>query len=156
MATEIERKFLIDISKIVLPVNFKEIKQGYIPRGNGTTVRIRISGDTGYLTIKGQPEGISRSEYEYEIPLDDAEEMLYSLCDKRIIEKKRYEILIGNHIWEIDVFGGLNKGLIVAEVEMSAENENVEMPEWAITDVSSDSRYSNSTLIVNPFCNWEK
>ena len=156
MPKEIERKFLIDESLVGELKDGETIKQGYFPTLNKTAIRVRLKGSKGYITIKGQKVGISRPEYEYEIPFKEAEEIIDLLCEKLVIEKTRYKIKHTNHIWEIDVFCGDNAGLIVAEVEMKDENEKVELPAWITNEVTDDFRYSNSNLVKYPYKFWEK
>jgi len=156
MPREIERKFLIDESLIGELKDGETIKQGYFPTLNKTVIRARLKGNKGYITIKGQKVGISRPEYEYEIPFKDAQEIIEKLCESLVIEKTRYKIKHANHIWEIDVFEGDNKGLIVAEVEMKDENEKVQLPNWTTNEVTDDFRYSNSNLVKYPYRFWEK
>jgi len=154
MAVEIERKFLLANSNWrALINNSTSIKQGYLNSNHERTTRVRIKGDKGFLTVKGKSNGTKRLEFEYEIPLDDANEML-QLCEKPIIEKIRYEIHINDDIWEIDEFDGDNKGLLVAEVELENENQEVTIPEWIGTEVSHENKYFNSSLIKNPFSRW--
>ncbi|QOY55612.1 CYTH domain-containing protein [Candidatus Sulfurimonas marisnigri] len=155
MGLEIERKFLIDIDKVENLENGYEIKQGYIQTKDKTTVRVRVKGDEAFITIKGKNVGASRVEFEYSIPLDDANEMLEKLCSKPFIDKKRYLVEHKNHTWEIDVFHKENEGLIVAEVELEDENEIVELPKWIVKEVTGDARYYNSNLLENPFSKWE-
>ncbi len=156
MPKEIERKFLIDES-IVSELNDGEtIKQGYFPTSNNIAIRARLKGTKGYITIKGPQSGASRAEYEYEIPHHEAEEIINILCGNLVIEKTRFKIQYENHMWEIDVFEGFNKGLIVAEVEMSDENEKVVLPPWIKGEVTNDLRYSNSNLVKYPYNCWEK
>ncbi|QOY51069.1 CYTH domain-containing protein [Candidatus Sulfurimonas baltica] len=155
MGLEIERKFLIDIDKVENLQNGYEIKQGYIQTKDKTTVRVRVRGDEAFITIKGKNVGASRVEFEYSIPLDDANEMLEKLCLKPFIDKKRYLVEHKNHTWEIDVFYNENEGLIVAEVELEDENESVELPEWVVKEVTGDARYYNSNLLENPFSKWK-
>lgn len=155
MAQEIERKFLVD------PIKWKQltkpegvrIKQCYIVKEIEKTIRIRIKGDKGYFCIKGKTINFTRTEFEYEIPLNDALEMI-SLYGDALIEKLRFEITVENHIWEVDVFEGKNKGLIFAEIELEDENELFTKPTWVLEEVSHDSRYYNSNLMDNPFINW--
>ncbi|MCR5175937.1 MAG: CYTH domain-containing protein [Anaerovibrio sp.] len=154
MGVEIERKFLVDRNKWVPANKGLSIRQGYISDDKDRIVRIRTRGDRGYITIKGANEGLSRLEMEYEIPHIDAANLLDKLCLKPLIEKKRYIEEYQGHIWEIDVFFGDNEGLIVAEVELSAPDEKVELPPWIIREVSDDSRYYNSNLIKNPYTRW--
>jgi adenylate cyclase len=148
MAKEIERKFLVS-DDISLPSVSKRIKQGYIPRANNVTVRIRTVDDLiAYITIKGPTEGISRDEFEYKIPYEDALEM-FSLCSDILVKRRYY---LGR--WEVDVFEGLNEGLVLAEIELNSEDEAFDLPEWVLDDVTHDKRYSNSNLINNPFTAW--
>jgi adenylate cyclase len=155
MATEIERKFLVDKDKwkTSFADSHSAIRQGYLTSDPDKTVRIRISGYDGFITIKSKTKGISRSEYEYKIPVKDAEEMLNSLCSE-VISKTRYFVHINNHTWEVDVFAEKNEGLIVAEIELESEDETFLKPEWAGEEVSSDFRYSNSNLARNPYTQW--
>lgn len=156
MPQEIERKFLLKNKDWKAQVNKSyALKQGYLSTHPERTVRVRIKGEKGILTIKGKNEGISRAEYEYEIPLIDAEELLL-VCEKPIIEKTRYEVYVNEHTWEIDVFEGVNKGLSVAEIELKSENEAFEIPEWIGVEVSNDPRYYNSSLIRAPYSSWNK
>jgi adenylate cyclase len=155
MATEIERKFLVDPEKLPSLENPHVIKQGYVPGCQTGTIRIRISNSNAFLTIKGRATGLTRSEFEYPIPLSDAQQMLEELCNTAIIEKKRYLLPYGKHTWEIDVFEGNNQGLIVAEIELSDENEIFSKPEWISKEVSYDTKYRNSNLIQYPYSNWK-
>lgn len=118
-------------------------------------VRIRIIEDKAYITIKGLSIGATRSEFEYEIPLNDAAVILNELCKKPIIEKYRYRINFGNSIWEVDEFIGLNAGLIIAEIELEHENQTFDIPDWIGKEVTGDPRYYNSNLISNPFTKWK-
>lgn len=154
MAQEIERKFLVDRDLVSLPDNGQRIVQGYIKTRSKTAVRVRIKGGRGFLTIKGENRGAVRAEFEYEIPLDDAEAMLEDLCARPILEKTRYEISVGAHIWELDVFAGENEGLWVAEVELASESESFEKPDWVGPEVTGDVRYYNSSLIEHPYKDW--
>ncbi len=154
MAKEIERKFLVDLNKLKLPERALVIRQGYIPRGNGITVRIRMQDTTGYMTIKGMTVGISRDEYEYEIPLEDAEAMLDKFCDERVIKKIRYLVPAGKHTWEIDFFEGENDGLVVAEIELNSESELFEKPDWVGKEVTDEKKYYNALLMDNPYSKW--
>jgi len=155
MALEIERKFLIDIEKLPNLKNGYEIKQGYIQTKDKTVVRVRVKDKEAFLTIKGENVGATRLEYEYVIPLEDANEMLDKLCSKLIIDKTRYLVQHKNHTWEIDIFHQENDGLIVAEVELESEDDTVELPNWVVKEVTDDSKYYNSNLLENPFSNWE-
>ena len=148
MATEIERKFLVDADKISA-VNFSDeetIAQGYL--STDPTVRVRVKNNRGYLTIKSSTVGISRLEFEYEIPLVDAEELL-KLCGTRVLKKIRRKIFHGGHVWEVDFFAGRHAGLILAEVELQSPNEPVDLPYWIAKEVSDDVRYFNSNLSLN-------
>jgi adenylate cyclase len=145
---EIERKFLVDPEKWEKEIKPepKTIIQAYLLRSPEKTIRVRTKGSKGYITIKGPTKGISREEFEYEIPLEDAHEMIRLFADK-VIEKKRFEITIGEHTWEIDVFGGKLNGLILAEIELSDEGEAFKRPEWITEEVSTDPNYFNANLI---------
>ncbi|MCK5221165.1 MAG: CYTH domain-containing protein [Candidatus Aminicenantes bacterium] len=154
MGKEIERKFLIkgnDWKK-----NSKEVlfRQGYLSTVKERTVRVRTIDNKGFLTIKGITVGATRAEYEYEISVSDANEMLDSLCEKPIIEKTRTKIEYKGLIWEVDEFFGENEGLVVAEVELVSEDQKPAIPEWIGEEVTGDPRYFNSNLIKNPFKNW--
>ena len=127
MALEIERKYLIDLEKIGTLENGIRIKQGYLSTNKDSVVRVRVKNDKAYLTIKGSNSGIVRLEFEYEIPLNEANEMLEKLCQKPVIDKTRYIINHENHTWEVDVFYGDNDGLVVAEVELSSEDEYINL-----------------------------
>ena len=155
MAKEIERKFLVDSSKLPDLPKGMVLKQGYVPTGGTATVRARISDDQAFLTLKGRATGLSRSEFEYPIPVEDARQMLDELCAHPLIEKRRYLISYGEHTWELDIFEGDNKGLIVAEIELGSEDESFAKPEWITQEVSYDIKYRNSNLINHPFCNWD-
>lgn len=154
MAYEIERKFLVKNQTWQADATKKYYKQGYLAR-EGTVVRVRIAGEKAFLTIKGKSNGISRVEYEYEIPLSDAHELLDNLCEKPLIEKYRYMIDYQGFTWEIDEFLGENEGLIVAEIELESENQNFPMPDWLGEEVSQDGRYYNANLVKNPYKNWK-
>ena len=154
MALEIERKYLIDLEKIGTLENGVRIKQGYLSTDKNAVVRVRVKNDKAYLTIKGANNGISRLEFEYEIPFDEANEMLDNLCKKPLIDKTRYIIKHDIHIWEIDVFYGDNEGLVVAEVELKDENEKINLPSWIKEEVTSDNRYFNSNLMKHPYKDW--
>ena len=145
MATEIERKFLVDAGKVsALKFSDEEfIAQGYL--STSPTVRVRVKNNRGFLTIKSATVGIERKEFEYEIPIRDAEELL-QLCEPRTLKKIRRKISYGGHVWEVDFFGGKLDGLIVAEVELARCDEFVEVPDWVTREVSDDARYFNSNL----------
>jgi CYTH domain-containing protein len=156
MATEIERKFLVKGEQWRSLATGTVYRQGYLSTKKGCTVRVRLVGDRGYLTIKGLSQGISRAEYEYPIPAKDAQEMLDNLCEPPLIEKTRYKIEIAGLIWEVDEFAGENQGLIVAEVELPDENQTIELPDWIDQEVSDDSRYYNVNLAQHPYSQWSK
>lgn len=155
---EIERKFLVksdDFKEQAFAKN--KIAQGYLSSVPERTVRVRIKGEKAFLTIKGigQQGGMSRFEWENQIPLEEALELL-KLCEKGKIEKTRYEIKSGNHIYEVDEFYGENEGLVMAEIELQSETESFEKPDWLGEEVTNDARYYNAYLSKNPFKNWEK
>lgn len=155
MGTEIERKFLVQGEAWRSLAEGVLYRQGYLSREVNRTVRVRVAGDRGYLTIKGASNGISRAEYEYAIPLLDAAELLDTLCQRPLIEKKRYRIPWGNVIWEVDEFFGENQGLILAEVELSHADQALELPDWIGAEVSHDPRYFNANLVKYPFQRWQ-
>jgi adenylate cyclase len=155
MAVEIERKYLIDLTQIGTLENGYRIRQGYITTNKDAVVRVRVKNDKGYLTIKGSNIGVSRLEFEYEIPLVEANEMLDKLCQKPIIDKTRYLIDFEKHIWEIDIFYGDNEGLVIAEVELEDENEKIKLPLWIKEEVSGDIKYYNSNLMKYPYNQWK-
>ncbi|MBD2204645.1 CYTH domain-containing protein [Calothrix sp. FACHB-1219] len=154
MAAEIERKFLVKGDSWRKLAEGSRYVQGYISTAKQATVRVRIVGNQGYLTIKGATVQYSRSEFEYPIPVEDAQEMLDTLCDRPLIEKTRYKIPYGNLIWEIDEFEGVNKGLIIAEVELTDEKQQIELPDWIGEEVSDNPKYYNSNLVKHPFSQW--
>ena len=117
-------------------------------------MRVRSEGDRAYINIKGATVGATRAEFEYEIPLQDAEELLNELCQKPLIEKTRYKIENGGHTWEIDEFFGDNQGLIVAEIELNSEDQDFEKPDWVGEEVTHDPRYFNANLNKHPFSQW--
>ena len=153
---EIERKFLV-VSNEYLKTFTKQnrIVQGYLSSDPKRTVRIRLKGKNGYLTIKGESNesGLSRFEWEKEISYTDAENLL-NLCEKGVIDKIRYEVIVGVHVYEVDVFAKDNDGLILAEIELSSENESFEKPIWLGKEVTGDKRYYNSYLSKQPYKKW--
>ena len=156
--TEIERKFLVTSEQFKREAFLQNrIVQGYLSSVPERTVRIRIKGKKGFLTIKGKgnASGMSRLEWEKEIPHNEAE-LLLSICEKGEIDKIRYEIKKGNHIFEVDVFLGENEGLILAEIELNSESESFEKPDWLGDEVTNDERYYNAYLSKNPYNNWNK
>lgn len=145
---EIERKFLVneELLDVVKYLQSKKIRQGYISDNDGKTVRVRTKGEKGYLTIKGKSSGISRDEFEYEIPFEDANQLLQNFCPK-VLEKERFDLIVGEKKWEIDIFHGKLEGLIIAELELESEDEAFELPGWIREEVSDDVQYYNSRLI---------
>jgi len=154
MAKEIERKFLVSGSAWRTLAPGTVYRQGYLSTVKERTVRVRTVGAKGFLTVKGLSSGAVRSEFEYEIPRADADEMLESLCERPIIEKTRYRIPFGGLVWEVDEFAGVNAGLIVAEVELADEAQSVVKPGWVATEVTGDPRYFNANLIARPYSTW--
>jgi adenylate cyclase len=153
MPSEIERKFLLADESWRDGSPGVRIAQGYLSQDPDRTVRVRIAGENAWLTIKGRSEGITRAEFEYEIPLDEAKALL-ELCLPSVIDKTRHRIQFGGHEWEIDVFHGENAGLVVAEVELADESISPAMPLWIGAEVSLDARYFNSCLAVTPYAKW--
>ena len=154
---EIERKFLVNSLDFMEKAHQKSrIVLGYLNSNPERTVRIRMKGDKGYITIKGigNGSGLSRFEWEKEIPLADAERLLI-LCEKGIIDKIRYEVKFENHIIEVDVFAGDNEGLILAEIELKSETEQIQKPNWLGEEVTNDKKYYNAYLSNNPFQDWQ-
>jgi len=155
MAMEIEHKFLIRDERWRREVERSvRMRQGYLTSDAHCSVRVRIAGDQGHLNIKSGTLGIQRSEYEYPIPLAEAEEILDTLCEQPLLEKTRHFVRFGGHLWEIDEFEGDNTGLIVAEVELSRVDEPFDRPDWLGADVSHDIRYYNSQLARHPYRTW--
>ena len=154
MAKEIERKFLVKGDSWRGQGSGKRYRQGYLSTVKGRTVRVRAAGDKGFITVKGIDVGPTRSEYEYEIPLADAKEVLDHLCERPLIVKTRYRIQFGGLTWEVDEFEGENRGLITAEVELRDENQEVSLPDWIGAEVTGDPRYFNSNLVAHPFSRW--
>lgn len=161
MATEIERKFLVEtdaLSEIAERAgDGKRLVQGYIETTGLTAVRVRRAGERAFLTIKGPGDdsGKTRSEFEYALPLADAEEMLETLCGN-LVEKMRYTLALNRHVWEVDVFSGANAGLVVAEVELKNPDELVSIPDWIEREVTGQAKYYNSALAKVPFSQWRK
>ncbi len=156
MGKEIERKYLIKSDEWKNLAKGKYYRQGYLSTVKERVVRVRTIDDKGFLTIKGVTVGVTRSEFEYEIPAEEANLMLDNLCEKPIIEKFRAKIEYAGLIWEIDEFHGENEGLTVAEVELKEENQKIDFPAWIGEEVSGDPRYFNSNLIKNPYTKWEQ
>lgn len=155
MANEIERKFLVKGEFKKFSNKATRIVQGYLSSVPERTVRVRIKGDKAYLTIKGigNISGATRYEWEREIPFNEAEELL-KICEPGVIDKIRYLVNVGNHTYEVDEFFGENNGLIIAELELSTENESFEKPEWIGDEVTGDTKYYNSMLMKNPYTKW--
>ena len=154
---EIERKFLVESTDFIKESTVNNrIVQGYLNSNPERTVRVRIKGNKGFLTIKGKgnENGTTRFEWEKEISLSEAEALL-QLCESGIIDKIRYEIPLGKHTFEVDVFSDENQGLIIAEVELTSENEFFEQPNWLGKEVTGDKKYYNSHLSEHPFCSWK-
>lgn len=157
MATEIERKFLVAKENLarIQPERSVRMRQGYLSRAPGRTVRVRIEDDRAFLTIKGRASGLARPEFEYEIPLADASALL-EMADGPLVEKVRHYVPFGGLVWEVDEFFGDNEGLVVAEVELSCEDQAFEKPDFVGAEVTSDPRYLNSRLAVEPYSTWSK
>jgi CYTH domain-containing protein len=152
---EIERKFLLNNEGWRNKAVGKLYLQGYIRTQNPeTTVRVRVVGEQGYLTIKGKSQGAARAEFEYEIPVAEATIMLEKLCDRPLIAKKRYKIEYKGLIWEVDEFMGENEGLILAEVELETAEQEIVLPDWIGKEVTGDLKYYNASLAQNPYQSW--
>jgi adenylate cyclase len=154
MPEEIERKFLVIGDGWRDAAVGTRFRQGFLSTEPERTVRVRVAGARGSITVKGKTVGAKREEFEYEIPLQDVERMLDGLCKRPFIEKVRYTLSVGRHVWEIDVFEGENAGLVVAEIELGSEDEAFEKPDWAGEEVTDDPRYFNSNLVAKPFRAW--
>ena len=155
MAIEIEHKFLLASDNWREFVSHSVVyKQGYLSSQATSSIRVRISNQQAWLNIKSATIGTQRSEYEYEIPLSDAHEILDNLCLKPVIEKTRHFVKYENHLWEIDEFEGENAGLIVAEIELNSVDETFAKPEWLGAEVTQDMRYYNNNLARKPYCQW--
>lgn len=154
MGKEIERKFLVKGEEWKRGAKGTVYRQGYLSSAKERVVRVRTIEDKGFLTIKGITKGVSRSEFEYEISAEDAGLMLDGICEKPLIEKKRYKVPVGGLVFEVDEFFGENAGLVVAEVELQDENQTIDLPAWVGDEVSGDPRYFNSNLIKHPFTKW--
>lgn len=157
MAREIERKFLVINDSWRSHIDSSDyFRQGYLSNTTKCSIRVRVSGNKGYLNLKSATLEIQRTEYEYEIPGHEAEEMLNDFCDGPLIEKTRYYVRHDRYLWEIDVFEGANAGLIVAEIELSDPEEPFTKPAWVGREVSDDPRYYNVCLVKHPFIEWGK
>ncbi len=156
MGKEIERKYLVKQETWKPQAEGTHFKQGYLNAQKERVVRVRIEGAKAKLTIKGITTGVTRSEFEYSIPVEDAALLLDNLCEQPLIDKHRHKELHHGKTWEIDVFHGENQGLVVAEIELSSEDEKIVLPDWVGEEVSSDPRYFNSNLLKHPFKSWTK
>lgn len=156
MPVEIERKFLVKDLSCIAGLKGIRYRQGYLCSGQGVTVRVRSDGSRAFLTLKGPSRGFSRDEFEYPIPVADAEHILDTLCRRPLIEKTRYVLPQGSLKWEIDVFEAENAGLVVAEIEVPSEDYAVQLLPWVGEEVTADRRYANAALVENPFCRWNK
>ncbi len=154
MGQEIERKFLVAGTAWKAGVTGLPFRQGYLSSARERIVRVRTEGDRGRLTIKGPGVALVRPEFEYDIPVADATLMLDTLCEQPLIEKVRYHVTVGRHVWDIDEFRGLNQGLVVAEIELASPDEAFERPAWLGREVTPDTRYLNASLIHRPYCTW--
>lgn len=155
MPQEIERKFLVNRARWEAAVKpeGRALRQGYLLADADKTIRVRIAGNRGYLTLKGKTEGATRAEFEYEIPADEATELLDRFAVSELA-KTRYRVPVGRKTWDVDVFSGKNEGLLLAEVELEDEDEPFELPDWAGEEVTHDARYYNSNLSLKPFSEW--
>lgn len=150
MPVEIERKFLVDDNSWKLQAGPpRRFCQGFVSRSDGNSVRVRRADTVAYVTIKGERDGIARPEYEYEVPVDEAEEMLETLCLRPLLEKLRYCVTVDNLVWEVDVYQGKAEGLIVAEVELDRVDQEFIPPSWIGMEVTRDLRYRNASIAKN-------
>ncbi|MGD8429408.1 MAG: CYTH domain-containing protein [Ectothiorhodospiraceae bacterium] len=155
MGTEVERKFLVtDPSWRESADDGVRYRQGYLIGASACSVRVRTAGNRAWLNIKSATVGVQRQEFEYAIPQDEAEVMLETLCERPLVEKVRYHVPVGGHVWEVDCFEGDNAGLVVAEVELTYPDEAFDMPEWAGAEVSHLPRYYNVCLVRHPYSEW--
>jgi CYTH domain-containing protein len=153
MAHEIERKFIVQGDAWRVGARAHRILQGYLASGHRATVRVRVTDDGAWLTIKGESRGALRTEYEYAVPRDDAESLL-DLCERPLIEKVRHHVIWDGRQWEVDEFQGANAGLVLAEVELESEDAAVALPPWVEREVTGEARYYNVNLSKNPFRSW--
>lgn len=155
MGVEIERKFLVRRDGWRTDVDeTSRITQGYLNTDPDRTVRVRVRDETGVLTIKGRPQKLVRPEFEYEIPVDEARRMLDELCQGVAVDKRRHELIVGDHRWEVDEFFGANEGLIVAEIELDDPDEEFVSPRWVGEEVTGEKRYYNARLAARPYRDW--
>ena len=157
MAMEIERKFLVNKQRWTEVEKGSGVRyhQGYLSTESKATVRVRLAGEMAWLTIKGPTTGASRSEFEYSVPASDAEAMLDTLCATSL-QKIRYKLMHAGKLWEVDEFLGANEGLLLAEIELPAEDEVFELPPWVGEEVTTDARYYNSNLSLHPYQCWKQ
>ncbi|MDF2987428.1 MAG: hypothetical protein K0R50_2938 [Eubacterium sp.] len=154
MPVEIERKFLVKNNDYKIQAKPILFKQGYLSLESGRTVRVRTYDERGFITIKGKANSFTREEFEYEIPAGEANMMLDNLCIRPLIEKIRHFVVFEGNEWVIDEFLGVNKGLVVAEIELKSEEQLFEKPDWLGEEVTFDRRYGNSQLVDKPYCEW--
>jgi CYTH domain-containing protein len=155
MGKEVERKFLVRGEGWKKGARGRAYLQGYLSLDPERTVRVRLAGDEGLLTVKGRTTGMTRSEFEYGIPSGDALFMLENLCLQPLIEKTRYRVEHGGMTWEVDEFSGANSGLVIAEIELAREDQSIVLPAWAGTEVTGDPGYFNASLVLNPWNAWQ-
>jgi adenylate cyclase len=156
LGIEIERKFLVRDRAVLDGAAGVPYRQGYLSTDSERTVRVRRAGDRGYVTVKGRSHGPARAEFEYTIPAPDADAMLDTLALRPIVEKTRHVVDAGGRRWEIDVFGGANEGLMIAEVELESADAPLEIPGWAGAEVTHDPRYFNANLVAHPYSEWRE
>ena len=154
MSQEIERKFLLRDERWRALGQGVTMRQGYLSTDPDRVVRVRIAGDAAFLTIKSRMVGVTRGEWEYPLPLAEAQTLLASLCLQPIIDKLRYRIVHAGMVWEVDEFFGDNAGLVVAEIELAAEDQAFDKPDWIAAEVTDDARYFNSNLLKHPYRKW--
>ncbi|MCU0369846.1 MAG: CYTH domain-containing protein [Bacteroidales bacterium] len=155
MPQEIERKFLVRSDEFKSLAKGEYIHQGFLSTVKERVVRVRIKGEEAWITVKGISKGASRAEFEYEIPFEDARFLLNHICEQPTISKHRYAVLFEGFTWEVDEFHGENEGLVVAEIELPAEDTPFDLPPWAGEEVTTDTRYFNASLVKNPYKNWK-
>jgi CYTH domain-containing protein len=153
MAEEIERKFIVTGDEWRTAA-YSDFVQGYLNLDRQRTVRVRMAGDRAHITVKGITQRAMRAEYEYAIPLNDADAMLRNLCVRPLIEKRRYRVKHAGMVWEIDEFQGENAGLVIAEIELRHEGQDFDKPDWIGEEVTTDKRYYNANLVSAPFSTW--
>lgn len=156
MGIEIERKFLVRDLSVVAGHAGTRYRQGYLSVDPERTVRVRVAGERAFVTIKGLSRGPSRAEFEYGIPVPDADLMLDSLALRPLIEKTRHVVEAGGRRWEVDVFAGANAGLVVAEIELESADAPLQVPAWAGSEVTDDPRYYNANLVAHPYAEWRE